>query len=103
AIGDGTPIEAGSEFAIFRIDIHDIADIAVVDFFVVVVLDLHDLVAGREGPAESFDLAFAGRIQVPLQFDVACGRASPASVHRGQHLDIADGIEAEAARDAGSY
>src|SRR5262249_21247028 len=63
AVGDGTPIEAGTEFALIKVDIHDVADIAVVDLLVVVVLDLHDLVAGREGPAESLDLTFAGRTQ----------------------------------------
>ena len=61
------------------------------------------LVAGREGPAESFDLALAGRIQCRLQFDVERARTDPAPVHRTQNLDIADGIEAEAARDAGFY
>ena len=38
----------------------DIADVAVIDLLVVVVLDLHHLVAGGEGPAEPLDLALAG-------------------------------------------
>src|SRR5262249_17306630 len=103
AVDYGTPIETGSEFAIFRIDFHDVADIAVVDLLVVVVLDLHDLVAGCEDPAESLDLTFAGRIQCRLQFDVERARTDAAPVHRAQHLDILDGIEAEAARNPGFY
>src|SRR5262249_18272707 len=103
AIGDGTSVEARSKLAFVKVEIHHIADIAVVDLLVVVFLDLHDLVAGCEGPAESFDLAFARRIQCRLQFDVERARTNAAPVHRTQHLDIADGIEAEAARDAGSY
>ena len=35
-----------------------------VDLLVVVVLDLHHLVAGREGPAEPLHLALAGRIDL---------------------------------------
>src|SRR5262249_9661657 len=103
AIDYGTPIEACSKLAFVKVEIHHIADIAVVDLLVVVVLDLHDLVAGREGPAESLDLTFAGRIQGRLQFDVERPRTNAAAVHGTQHLDIADGGQAEAARDAGFY
>src|SRR6266496_4716363 len=81
AVDDGTSVEAGSEFAIVGIDIRDIADVAVIDLLVVVVLDLHDLVAGREDPAESLDLTFAGRIQSRLQFDVERTRTNPAPIH----------------------
>ena len=70
AICDGAPVEAGGELAVVRIDIVDVADVAVIDFLVVVVLDLHDLVARGEGPAEAFDLALAGRIEGRLQLDI---------------------------------
>src|SRR5262249_39802358 len=103
AVDYGTPIEAGSELALIKVDIHDIADIAVVDLFVVIVLDLHHLVAGREGPAESLDLTFVGRIQGRLQFDIQGARTNAAPVHGTQHLDILDGVQAEAARNPGSY
>ena len=78
---------------------HD-AEIAVVDVLVVVVLDLHDLVAGTEGPAEALDADVAGRVQRLLQLDVERARAEAAAVHRTQHLDVADRIEAETLRDA---
>ena len=56
AIGDSAPVETGGELAGIGIDIVDVADVAVIDLLVIIVLDLHDLVAGREGPAETLDL-----------------------------------------------
>ena len=83
------------------VHIGDIADVAVVDLLVVVVLDLHHLVAGGKGPAEALDLPFARRVEGGLQFDVERAGAGTAPVHRAQHLDILHGIEAEALRNAG--
>ena len=37
---------------------------------IVIVLDLHDLVARAEGPAETLDADLAGRVQRRLQVDV---------------------------------
>jgi hypothetical protein len=59
--------QVGDELAVGRIDIIDVADVAVIDFLVVIVIDLHDLVAWGEGPVEAFDLAIAGRIERGLQ------------------------------------
>jgi hypothetical protein len=56
---------------------------------------------GAKGPAEPLDLAFARRVQRRLKFNVKGAGADAASVHRAEHLDIADWIETEAARDAG--
>jgi hypothetical protein len=56
--------------------------------------------AGRECPAKPFDLALAGRIQRGLKLNVEGAGANTTSVHRAEHLDIADGIEPEASRDA---
>jgi hypothetical protein len=72
AIGRGidlanrAPVEASDEFARLGIDVDDIADVAVVDLLVVVILDLHDLVAGRKRPCKTLDLAFAGGVQGQL-------------------------------------
>ena len=52
----------------------------VVDLLVVVVLDLHHLVARREGPAETLDLAFAGRVEGGLELDVERAGAGAAPV-----------------------
>ena len=96
AVGHRAPVEAGLDFASLGIDVVDIADVAVVDFLVVVILDLHDLVAWRKGPAESLDFAFAGGVQGCLQLDAERSRANAAAVHRAEHLDVADRIQAEA-------
>ena len=37
AVGDRAAIEAGGKFTVLRINVFDVADVAVVDFFVVVV------------------------------------------------------------------
>jgi len=48
---------------------HD-AEIAVVDLLVVVVLDLHDLVAWTEGPTEPVDEVMAGQLKRLVQFNL---------------------------------
>src|SRR6202035_1065219 len=92
AIGDGAAVETGGEFAGIGVDIVYIADIAVVDVSVVVVLDLHDLVAGGEGPTETLDLALAGGVQRCLEFDVQ--RAGPQIARRAPstRLDRRSGL-----------
>src|ERR1700720_4396273 len=100
AVGDSAAVETGGEFASVGIDIVDVADVAVVDVFVVVVLDLHDLVAGGEGPTETLDLALAGGVQRRLKFDIQRAGSDATAVHRAQHLNVTDGIEAEAQGDA---
>src|SRR5207245_10013903 len=77
------------------IDIVDVANIAVVDLLVVVVLDLHHLVARRKGPAETLYLAFTGRVQCGLEFNVQRASTDATAVHRTKHLDVTNGIEAE--------
>jgi hypothetical protein len=78
SVSDGSAVKARDDLARIRVDVVDITNIAVVDLLIVVVLDLHDLVAGG-GPAEPS--AIAGRIERGLQFDVqrTCPRA--AAVH----------------------
>src|SRR5208282_2220464 len=103
AIGHRAPVEASLDFASLRIDVVDVADVPVVDFLVVVILVLHDLVAGRKGPAEPLDFAFAGGVQRRLQFDIERTCANAATIHRAEHLDVADGVQAEAFGDAGPH
>jgi hypothetical protein len=85
-----------------RVDIN-LLDIAVVDFLVIIILDLHDLIARRNGPTETLDLAIARGVQHRLQFDVQRTRANAAAVHRAEHLDVADRVQAEAFGDAGLH
>src|SRR5215467_4811089 len=65
-VGHSSAVKRGGELAVGGIDILDIADIAIIDILFVIVLDLHDLVARRKGPAKTLDLAIAGRIECSL-------------------------------------
>src|SRR5262249_48137439 len=67
SVRDGPAIEANNYLARVGGNIVDGADVAVVDLLVVVVLDLHDLIAGRKGPTEPLDLAVASGIERRLQ------------------------------------
>ena len=71
------------------------ANVAVIDLLVVVVLDLHDLVARGEGPAEAFDLSLASGIEGRLQFDIERASPNAAPIHRAKHLDVATRVETE--------
>ena len=53
SVSDGPTIKTRNDLACIGVDIVDIADIAVVNLLVVILLDLHDLVTGREGPISS--------------------------------------------------
>src|SRR5262245_18495033 len=99
SVGDGSAVETSDKFSRIRIDIVDIPDVAVIDLLVVIVLDLHHLIARREGPAEALDLTLARRVQRGLQFDVERAGADTAAIHWTENLDVADGVEAEAARN----
>ena len=79
---DFPAIELSDELAFLDVDARYDAEIAVIDVFVVVVLDLHDLVARAEGPAEAFDADLARRVQRRLQLDVEGTGTEAAAVHR---------------------
>jgi hypothetical protein len=72
---------------------------AIIHLFAIVIFDLHDLVADGKGHPEFFDLWFSSRIESPLQLDIQRTGAELAAVHRAEHLDVAQGIEAEATGD----
>src|SRR5205085_909970 len=67
---------------------------------VVVVLDLHDLVAWAEGPAEALDADLARWVEGALQLDVEGASAEPSAVHRAEHLDLPYRVEPKSLRDA---
>src|SRR5664280_1587103 len=95
-VSDGAAIEAGYKLTVVEIDLINVTDVAVVDLLVVVVLDLHHLVAWRESPSETLDLPVTRWIQCRLQLNIERASANAASIHRAQDLNVADGIEAEA-------
>jgi hypothetical protein len=89
-VGDGSAVKVGDELAIGGIDTFDFANVAVIHVLVIIVLDLHDLVAGGEGPSETLDLVVAGGIECSLQFDVQPPRFI------GHSTWMSDGIDAKA-------
>src|SRR3954468_10136728 len=93
SVSNGPPVKARNELTRVGVDAIDIANVAVVDLLVVIVLDLHDLVAGSERPAETLNLLISGGIECSLQFNVQRPCARAAAVHRTQYLDVTDGIE----------
>ena len=70
SVSDRSAVEARDKLDHIGIDVVDSADIAVVDLLVVVVLDLHHLIARGKGPAKPLDLPIAGGIERGLQFNV---------------------------------
>ena len=66
-ISYGAAVEFRNQLTRVDIDVFDIADIAIIDFLVIIIVDLHHFIFGREGPAEPFDLFLAGRIERRLQ------------------------------------
>ena len=83
-VADGAAVEASGELAIIGINIFNVADVTVINLLIVVVLDLHHLVAGRKGPTEPLDLTLSGGVQRRLLFDVERACADAAPVHRAQ-------------------
>src|ERR1700731_4794473 len=58
AVGDFAAIEVDAELAFLHVDARHDAEIAVVNLLVVIILDLHDLVARAECPAEALDAGY---------------------------------------------
>jgi hypothetical protein len=91
-------VELRDEFVLLAVDLGNVADVAVVDLAVVVVLDLHDLVADAECRAELLHAVLARRVQRGLQRLVDCARTRDAAIHRAQHLDVTQRIDAKLSR-----
>src|SRR5579862_3509701 len=98
SIGDGAASEARDDLPFCGINICNMAYVAIIDLRVVVVFDLHHLVAERKGPTEPFYLSVAGRIEHCLQFDIERPRACATSIHGTENLDVVNRVEAEAFR-----
>src|SRR5580704_6625678 len=95
AVTDVAPVEIDAELAFFHVDARHDAKVAVVDVLIVIVLDLHDLVARAERPAEALDADIARRVQRVLQLDVERTSTEAAAVHRAEHLDLAYRVQPE--------
>src|SRR5215469_205239 len=98
-VDDLTTVKLDSDFAFLHVDARHHAKVAIVDILVVIVLDLHDLVARAEGPAKPLDADLARRVQGVLKLDVQRASTEAAPVHRGQHLNATDGVEPKTSGD----
>ena len=63
SVFDRSAVEGHLELARIGVEITDGADVSVLDLFLIVILNLHYLIAGSEGPAEPLDPAVAGGIE----------------------------------------
>lgn len=88
--------------ALQRINLHNLPNVAVKHLLVVVVLGLDNFVASAELPAELLHGRFVrpGRIEFRLQTRVQLADAERASIHRTEHLYVADRIKLELVWDA---
>ena len=96
AIGDRAPVEARCELTFLRLNAHYKTDVAILDLLVIVVLDLHDLVARREGPPEPFYLAISGGIEGACNSMLRERAPTRLNSSGRENLDVADWIEAKA-------
>src|SRR5450631_259194 len=102
-VSDRAAVEASHKLPVGEIDFVNVSDVAIVDLLVVVVLDLHDLVAPRKDPSETLDLLVASWIQCRLQLNIERASTHTASVHWAKDLNVADGVETEARRNPGFH
>src|SRR5260370_4280265 len=101
AVIDVAAVEIDAELAFLHIDARHDAEVAIVDVLVVIVLDLHDLVARTEGPAEALDADLARRVQSVLKLDIHGAGTEAAAVHRAEHLDVAYLVKSETVSGSG--
>ena len=81
-----------------RIDRADAADVAVEHVEVVVVADLHHLVADAEGPAPAYH-GIARGVEERLKLGVDIRHAEEPPLHGRQHLDVVHRIKPELVGD----
>src|SRR5258708_13949526 len=72
-------------------------EIAVIGLLIVVVFDLHHLVAGTVDVAEAFDHRPVVRwVECFLEGGIQCPCSQPSSIHWPEHLHVSDRIKTEA-------
>src|SRR5262252_8326865 len=88
SIDDLTTVKLDADFAFLHVDARHNAEVAIVDILVVIVLDLHDLVARAAGPAKPLYADLARRVQGVLQLDVERAGTETTPVHWTENLDV---------------
>ena len=97
-VGDLPAVEGNQHLLPLHVDANDPADVAVVDLLVIVVRNLHHLVADPVEPPHPAHPLVAW-VQRLLEFDVEVLASDDPPVHRREDLDIVEGIETEPLRD----
>ena len=100
AIVDGPAVDRHADGLGRGVDCRDATDVAVVDLAVIVVLDLHHLVADAELDPATLDLLTRFGVEAGLQCPIELAGAHDAAVCRAEHLDLRHGVEAKALRNA---
>ena len=85
-------VKPDDDLGLLLVEELDPADVAVEDLEVVVVADLHDLVADAESLVAIGELR-TRRGQYGLEFLVESSDSELAPVHRREHLDVVDRVE----------
>lgn len=101
-VGDVAVVESDGDGLFDGVDFCDLADVAVEDFFVVVVFGLDDFVAKAELPAGAVHggLVWLRGIQRVLEFVVEGSGAEAAAVHGAEDLDVSNGVCLESSGNA---
>ena len=98
-IFDRLAIEGDDHGTCAHVDGFDEADVAIIDVLIVIVAQLHNAVANAEESSTAGDGASIW-IELGLQTCVEVFCAECVAAHRGEDLDVLQGVEAELARDA---
>ena len=104
-IDDLPAVEIDQDLCFIRVDCSDEPDVAVEGVLLVVVLNLHHLVADAVGEPETLNdrLVLSLRIEGRLQIEIQRAGADAAAVHRAQNLHVTDCVEPETRWDAFGY
>ncbi len=100
--GDHPVVEPDVDLLLLQVDALDAADVAVEDVLVVVVPELHHLVARPEEAGAPHHLR-PPRVQGGLEDRVELSGADHAAVHGRDHLDVGPRVEPVAARQVARH
>ncbi len=96
-VSDETFIVLDTQFSLGGVDFCDVADVAIENFFIIIVLGLNDFIADAKDGAKFFHgrVLRPGGIELGLEAQVQFTNAEGAAVHGAEHLGIAHGMETE--------
>jgi hypothetical protein len=98
--GPASLVGKHAQFTVVGDDGVDGAHIVVEHFLLVIIGDLHHLIARRKPPAETLHLFNGVRVEQLLLLQIEQTRNAAAAGHRAQHLHLPERIETKAGRNA---